>query len=182
MKNLLKSPIRFLTYVGNLLLYVLTFWILSFFILHQQLEWSPLLVYFGNIGLIIYVLVEDKVINYLTEWQYKKLKKEGFLKKYLRNRLADNRWRPSPKAGLYLYYMICLILGRVLLLGDGYALSNSYFVQSLNSYFSEMYYVLILFLGADKFKEYVFKESKYRDKYYRRYSVEEVEKKVTNEA
>jgi len=77
------------------------------------------------------------------------------------------------KAALYLYYMICLIAGRVLALSGDYAFSNSYFMQSLRSYFSEMYYVLILFLGADKFKGYVFTESKYRDKYYRRYEEEE---------
>jgi len=180
MENLLKKPKRILIYIGTLLSYVFTFWILSFFLLHQQLGWSPLLVYFGNIVLMIIVLVEDKMINYVMEWQYKKLRKEGFLKKYLRKRLAENRWRPSPKAGLYLYYMICLIVGRVLLLSGGYDFdSSSYFVQLLR-YFSEMYYVLILFLGADKFKEYISKESKYRDNYYRQYTVGE-EKKVTNE-
>jgi len=175
MKNLLKNPMRVFTYIVTLLSYVFYFWAVSFLFLHRILEFNPLLVYLGNIGLMISVLIDDKLSNDTMEWLYKKIKREGFVKKQLRKRLAENRWKPSMKAALYLYYMICLIGGRVLLLsGDG-AFSNSYFMQSLKSYFSEMYYVLILFLGTDKFKEYIFKESKYRDKYYRQYEEEEEE-------
>jgi len=172
MKNLLKKLNRVFTYIGILLMYVLSFWMASFLVLYHQLDLSALLVYFGNIGLMIYALTEDKVTTYLAEWLYKKLKRESLFKRNLQIGLAENRWRPSMKAALYLYYMICLIVGRVLLLSDD-IFSDSYFIQSMRDYFSEMYYVLILFLGADKFKEYIFKERKYRDKYYRQYAKEE---------
>jgi len=172
MKKLIKDPKRVLIYIGALLSYVLYFWIISFFFLYQLFE-NPLLVYFGNIALMIGVLADYKMVNDQAERLYKKLKRESWLKRNLRISLAKNRWKPSMKAALYLYYMVCLIVGRVLLLSDGRVFSDSYFIQSLSSYFSEMYYVLILFLGADKFKEYTFKESKYRDKYYRQYEEEE---------
>jgi len=178
MRKMLKKPLHVFTYIATLLTYVFTFWSASFFLLHWGFELNPLLVYLGNIGLMIVVLVENKLINDIEEWLYKKIKREGLVKKHLRKHLAENRWKPSMKAALYLYYMICLIVGRVLLLGDDYVFSSSYFMQSLGSYFSQMYYVLILFLGADKFKEYIFKERKYRDNYYRQYEEEEKEKLV----
>jgi len=172
MKNLMKDLIHIFTYIVTLLSYVLIFWAASFFLLHQGFEQNSLLVYLGNIGLMIAVLIEDKLANHIVESLYKKLKKESLFKRRLRKHLAENRWKPSAKSALYLYYMICLIVGRVLLLSDDYAFARSYFMQSLGSYFSQMYYVLILFLGADKFKEYTFKERKYRNKYYRQYEEE----------
>ncbi|MCL2559865.1 MAG: hypothetical protein FWE07_05200 [Turicibacter sp.] len=169
MKNLIKDPMRLFGYTGALLSYVLSFWLVSFFLLHQSLELSALFIYFGNIGLMIVVLTEDKLTDYLVEWLYQQQKRDGWLKRELGKRLAENRWKPSMKAALYLYYMICLVFGRALVLSGDYAFAGSEFVGSLRSYFSEMYYVLILFLGADKFKAYIFKESTYRDRYYRRY-------------
>ena len=169
MKNLLKNPMHIVTYIVTLFSYVLIFWATSFFLLFRTFELNPLFVYLGNVGLMIGALVEDKLSNNIVEWLYKKIKREGFVKRRLRKHLAENRWKPSVKAALYLYYMICLIVGRVLLLSDNYTFSSSDFMQSLRNYFSAMYYVLLLFLATDKFKEYIFKESKYRDRYYRQY-------------
>ena len=168
-KNWLSRPERIFEYVLILFIYILMFWLLSFFVIYYQWDRGPLFRYLANIVLIILVLFEDWVAHFLSEWFYQKIKKENLLKQYFRKRLATYRWQPSIKAALYLYYIIALIAGRVLLLAGSHWFGDSDMIVLSRSYFSEMYYVLILLMATDKFKSYILKENKYRDKYYRRY-------------
>lgn len=173
-KNWLERPERIFEYILTLAVYVGIFWFLSFFIIYYQWTRGALFRYIANIVLIILVLIEDWASHFLSEWMYQKIKKDNMLKRYFRKRLLTYRWQPSIKASLYLYYIICLIAGRVLHLGPS-LFPNSSMIQFSRSYFDEMYYVLILLVATDKFKDYILKENKYREKYYRRYAEEKVQ-------
>ena len=169
----MKKPVRkYIGYIFFLLLYVYSFWIVSFQVLYLSIDGNPLYAYIGNILLMMYVLLEDRLTEKAYEAMYKRMKKEGFLKKHMRKRLANIRWRPTMKMALYLFYIICLLLGRILYLGESFLPADSDFIQASKGYFSEMYYALILLLAADKLKEYFIKERKYRNSYYSQYDDE----------
>jgi len=164
----LERPERLIEYILMMILHIGVFWLLSFFVIYYQWERGPLFRYTANIILIILVLIEDWAAHWLSEWLYQRIKTDILMKRYLRKRLANYRWQPSIKASLYLYYIICLIVGRVLIVGP-HLFPETVFMQISRSYFTEMYYVLILLIAADKFKDHVLKENKRHDKYYRRY-------------
>ena len=135
----MKKPVRkYIGYIFYLLLYVYSFWVVSFQFLYLNVDGNPLYAYIGNILLMMYVLLEDRVTDKALEAFYKRLKKEGFLKRRLRKHLANSRWRPSMKMALYLFYIICLLLGRVLSLGENFLPADSAFIQASKGYFSEM--------------------------------------------
>lgn len=170
----LSRPGRLAEYIFVLLVFMVTFWMMSFFVIYYQWERGALFRYGANIILIILVLIEDRFVNWIYEWLYQKIKQENLIKRHLRKHLATYRWHPSIKSALYLYYIVCLVAGRILYLRPD-LFPDWTIVQSSRSYFEEMYYVLILLVASDKFKDYITKENKYRDKYYRRYEEEQIE-------
>ena len=172
--NWIERPERLIEYILILMMYILLFWFLSFFVIYYQWERGALFRYVANIVLIILVLIEDRLAHWLYEWLYEKIKKENYIKRHIRKKLATYRWQPSIKAALYLYYIICLVVGRMLLLSSSLFPDTTFFNLS-RSYFAEMYYVLILLVAADKFKDYIVKENKYHEKYYRRYEEERIQ-------
>ena len=167
-----KKYTQALAYIYYLVVYVISFWILSFTLFHSIFGDNRLYAYLGNILLMIFVLSEEKITGKTIEFLYDKLKKETYLKKQLRKKLATERYKPSMKSALYFYYIICLILGRVLILDDRIIFASFAFIGEARDYFSGIYYVLILLVAVDKFKEHFIKEKKYRDKYYARYEAE----------
>jgi len=164
-----KKYQNILTYIYYLAGYVISFWLVSFAIFYNIFSDNPLYAYLGNVFLMVFVLAEDKIVNKCLEFLYNKLQKETQLKKHLRKQLATERYKPSMKSALYFYYIICLIVGRVLILDDGAIFGNFIFIQESRDYFAGIYYVLILLVAVDKFKEHFLKEKKYRDKYYAQY-------------
>jgi len=82
------------------------------------------------------------------------------------------------KSALCLYYIICLIVDRVLILDEGIFIAPTPFITEMIDYFSNIYYVLILLVVADKFKEHFIKERKHRNSYYAKYGGLETSKKL----
>jgi len=161
-----------ITYIYYLATYVISIWLISFAFFYLIFSYNPLLAYLGNVFFVFGILAEEKMIGEAKEFLYNKLQKETFIKKYLRKQLAIERHKPSVKSALYFYYIICLIVGRVLILDDGTIFGNIRIIQESRDYFTGIYYVLILLVAADKFKEHFTKEKKHRDKYYAQYEEE----------
>jgi len=156
-------------YISTLFTYIISFWILSFFIFQTFFGNNPLLGYLGNILLMIWVLTEDNLMSKGQEWLVKKMETENILKKRIKKSLSTARYKPSMKSALYFYYIICLIVGRALILDNGAFIPTTPFIEETKQYFSNIYYVLILLVAADKFKEHFTKEKKHRENYYAQY-------------
>ena len=172
MNQRLKRLRQTFSYLGWLLLWVAVFMLITFEI-YLRLEGFPLYVYMGNVLLIALILVGDKAETSGWEKLYNKLSEDNaisrFLKRKLKKYLAGVRYRPTPKAGLYLFYIVCLIAGRVLYYTNDVPFMGVSTAEVLKDYFSGMYYVLILLLAMDKFTQHITKESKYTQSYYAKY-------------
>jgi len=156
-------------------IYLYLFWVLTIG-LYQFVE-NPFFVYVGNVLIIFFILVSHKAETSLWEDTYKKLKKDNFLKRYIKKNLVEEGQRPSMKATLYLFYIICLIAERFLYfnVGERFLVIDYTFMQNYQGYFSGMYYSLILLMAADKFKGFITKDNQYRKKYYAKYEDQEDE-------
>jgi len=176
MKRKTKFQQKF-TYILTLIVYILTFWILSFLIFQTVFSDNRVLAYIGNILLMVWVLIEDNLTSKAQEWLIKKIKTENILKKWIKKNLSAARYQPSMKSALYFYYIICLIVGRVLILDEGTFIAPTPFITQTIAYFSNIYYVLILLVAADKFKEQFIKERKHRNSYYAKYDGLQTSKK-----
>lgn len=172
MKNFLKRLWRGINYLDLLAAYLAVFFVYTF-LMYLFFSDHPILVYFGNVLLIIAVLLVQKVEMWGWESLYARLKKESRFKKWLRKYLAKSRYRPTAKAGLYLFYIVCLIAGQVFYYVDDFPFLTAHRIGLLHDYFSGLYYVLILFMATDKFTQHISKESKYTEKYYAKYDEEE---------
>ena len=173
MKNFFKKPWRALHYLDWLAYFVL-FFLMYTFLIYATFRDDPLYVYIGNILLIATVLVVEKVEVHLLEKLYNKLKKDTLVKRQIKKHLAKSRYRPTFKAALYLFYIVCLIAGRLLYYTDDFPFISASQADLLEDYFSGMYYVLILLVATDKFTQHITKESKDQKKYYAKYDDEDV--------
>lgn len=155
-------------YVSVLLVYLYLYWFAtsSLYLLVDD----SFFIYIGNILLILGILAGRKADMDLFESLHVKLKKDTFIKRYIKKSLANESRLPSMKAALYLFYTFCLVAERFVYYNVAERLSIELsFIENYRGYFSNMYYSLIFLLAADKFKDYITKESKYRKKYYAKY-------------
>jgi len=158
-KNKLSYNIRYAFYLLSDLMFILGISFLFYALSNGYL----IIVYIANALFIIGVLAEEKFWHLFSEKWYKKLKKDGFLKRRLKEFLAAASYRPSIKVALYVYYLICIAADRLFYFGLG---KNIALIDDFKNYLSIMYYSFILLMALDKVKEVMSKENRYHKTYY----------------
>lgn len=143
-------------------------WVIGMsFLLYTMSNGYLFIVYFVNVLFIIGVLTEEKFWwNLFEKWFYK-LKKDGFIKRRLKELLVSSTYRPSTKVVLYVYYLICIAAERLLYFGVAKDIVE---LINLKDYLTTMYYSFILLMALDKVREVMGKENYRRQEYYAKFN------------
>jgi hypothetical protein len=165
MKDIRKKLLHSFTYVIYLLVELFSLGVGSFMI-YWVANGHLFIVYVGNVLFIICVLAEEKLLSRFSEKLHHKLKKDGFIKRYLKKSLANISYTPSVKVILYVYYLICIVAERLLYFGVA---KNVTGIASYKEYLSIMYYSFIFLIALDKVMQIISKESESRKKNYAKY-------------
>ncbi|MCL2838591.1 MAG: hypothetical protein FWE04_05965 [Oscillospiraceae bacterium] len=145
-----KAAVNYFTYSVYAIIMAAIYGLITYFgIFARGTEGFALRMYIWNLGLIIIVLLIDKI--YLT-----KLKKKAEKRK-TENKRYKALYFVSFKASLYLFYIFALTASRLMMLLDsGYALAD----YSFRSYLLSIEYGLILLVAVDKFIDQFVKDKK----------------------
>ena len=171
MKSIMNKGKNGVTYIFSLFVILLVLWYASTFV-YALAGGNSIVIYIGNIILILWVLLEEKIENAFLEKLYHKSKDGGFVKKHLKKILAKSIHKPSLKVALYMYYLFCIAAERFFYFGIADNMMEPELIEVYVDFLSMMYYSFIFLMAVDKVKETILKEYKNRKKYYAKYEEE----------